>query len=297
MYGIDDDLTRPMEGYVDKPSGQLLNDEVNITQLGRKRTRNNEPFDRQIAEEEMHKHLRRKRRGAPVKFLVDRMRFTKRGYHEYLPYRDIKHFYQPDDQSNAFVLFIRDRKGRDTYETYKCDNPSEVARVKELINCAGNDRQKMLGSTQSLYHSSRPSSRVSNASSEYSVYTKSASRSSRPSSAVRLSRYEVYYPSVQPSQQPLRVYERRVSRPISVEPKYEYRWASTPYLYVPPDTSSVTAQQSYISQQSVSSLRSVNDDPSDYTFIRSDSTHGTDITEDGPIYMYMSRSQSGLRYQ
>ncbi|VDP67528.1 unnamed protein product [Echinostoma caproni] len=309
MYASDSDLTRPMEGSVDKPSGQLLNDEVVIAQQGRTRVKDGEYYDRRRAEEELQKHLPRKRKAAPVKFLVDRMRFTKRGYHRYLPYRDIQHFYQPEGQSNAFVLFTKDKKGRFSYESYKCSSPQDVERVKELINHAGNDRQKLLNETDYYYPSSRRGSRASSASSEYYLTTTPSTNVSRASSMIYPADYsDVYYPPVE--QRPVMVYETRVSRPASTEPRYEYRRApSLPssYVYVPRQETTVSnytpyVQQrpSYVIRRSVTPSRlsaqpvrkSFMDE--DTTYIRSDSVHGTQVVDNGPVYMYMSRSRSNL---
>ncbi|TPP59901.1 hypothetical protein FGIG_04646 [Fasciola gigantica] len=197
MSATESNLTQPMQGRVDLPSRQLINDEVLISQLGRTRVREGEQFDRRFADQVMQKHLHRNRPPTTVKFLVDRMRFTKRGYHKYLPYRDVEHFYRPEEQSNAFLLFVRTTKGRHSYETYRCPNPEDVTHVKEMIDYAGYNQQKLLNSNYgSYYSSSRPESRSSIASSEYYSNDRPVSRLSRASSRSRHSEYvDVYYPS------------------------------------------------------------------------------------------------------
>ncbi|KAA0189387.1 hypothetical protein FBUS_04110 [Fasciolopsis buskii] len=273
-YGGNQELARPVEGAVDSKSGQVINQQIQIAQLGRTKVKNGGPFSEPTAQEALAKHTKKSKKSAPVMFLVDRMRFTKKGYHEYLPYRDIEYFYEPQGRPDTFMLYAKDKKGRKAYETYQCTNPQDVTRVKEMIYTAGSDRKKLLGDGDS-YRTRNNSYASSTDSSEYFVERRPYSRMSRARSSGYLNspystgRYQVVE-SVPSSRI---VYQRVQSRAPSVEPRYEtYR---VPSIH---QTSTYTpVRQSYAAD--------------DVTYLRSDNVNGPQIMDNGPVYMYMSRSR------
>ncbi|VDP67527.1 unnamed protein product [Echinostoma caproni] len=276
MTTIQDELARPVEGAVDKKSGQVINQEIPIAQQGRTKVKNGGPFNQYTAQAELPKHLKKDKKKAPVMFLVDRMRFTKKGYHQYLPYRDIEHFYEPPDRPDTFMLYVKDKKGRKSYETYRCNSPQDVQRVKELIYAAGTDRKKILDGDGT--HSRRTSYTSSTESSEYYVERRPYSRISRPRSTTYLPQYSTYgpqyYSTMDAQRSPMVVYRRRVSRAPSVEPRYEtYRAPS-----IRQSTTYIPAQKSYMPAD-------------DVTYLRSDNVNGPQIMDNGPVYMYVSRSR------
>ncbi|THD28673.1 hypothetical protein D915_000506 [Fasciola hepatica] len=277
---MNQDLAKPVEGPVDSKSGQVINKQIPIAQMGRTKVKNGGPFIEQMAQTELIKHVKKSQKFAPVLFLVDRMRFTKKRFHEYLPYRDIEHFYQPPNMTDTFMLYTKDKKGRKAYETYRCASPQDVETVKNLIYSAGSDKKKILGDARHSMSRSNSSYSSSTDSSEYFVERKSQSRMSRPRSSTYLPSYQSYSPTyyrrvdAQPS--PMVVYRTRTSRAPSAEPRYETYQAPSARrtsTYAP-------VQQSY-----------GNDD---VTYIRSDNVNGPQIMDNGPVYMYMSRSRPAV---
>ncbi|GAA34709.1 hypothetical protein CSKR_103017 [Clonorchis sinensis] len=241
---------------VDKKSRQVVNREILVTQLGQTKLKGAEAFSEATANNLLEKHLKKKGKPAPVYFLVDRMRFQKKGSHEYLSYREIQNFHKFEHHPNLFMLFVaEEKKGKRSYETYACNNSSDVQAIRDMINAAHNDPKKLLqdvGLTRML-------SLSSSSSSEYYI---DSHPQSRPTSRLRS------IPHIQ--QEP------------------------TEYVYLMEPEQPIVYQKTYTRPQSSASRGSVAP-PGDVTYLRSDNINGPQIMDRGPVYMYVSRSKSAYK--
>ncbi|KAF7261521.1 hypothetical protein EG68_01242 [Paragonimus skrjabini miyazakii] len=264
---------------VDRKARQVVNKEIQVAQLGRTKVKGAEPFNEATANSLLEKHLRKKKKAAPAHFLVDRIRFTKKGFHEYLSYREIQNFHRFPHHPDKFMLFVvEEKKGRRTYESYRCENPTDVLVVRDLISAAHSDPKRLLqdvGPTRLLSVSSSSSS-------EYYIENRGVSRMSRPRSVQYIQSelpQQYVYQAVEPILQtpPTRVvYRSQYSRPPSVEQRIES-------VRMP------SVRSSHIYEPTRSSAP-----PSDVTYLRSDNINGPQIMDHGPVYMYVSRSRQNL---
>ncbi|KER23327.1 hypothetical protein T265_08772 [Opisthorchis viverrini] len=198
---------------VDKKSRQVVNKEIPVAQIGRTQLKGADPFNEATANGLLEKHLKgKKKKPEPVLFLVDRMRFKKKGNREYLSYREIQNFQRFPNHPELFMLYVVEEKnGKRSYETYTCNNPSDVQAIRDMINAANNDPKRLLqdvGPTRLLSISSSSSS-------EYYIDTRSYSRASRPTSVQYVQQEPAQYVYMMEPETQV-VYQKTSTRPVSI---------------------------------------------------------------------------------
>ncbi|OON21000.1 hypothetical protein X801_03107 [Opisthorchis viverrini] len=110
---------------VDKKSQQVIVKDLPLTEIGYTKLKDTESFSGVTARNVFEEHLKKnkKKKSALVHFLFDRMRFTKKGKHDLLSYREIRDFQRFERHPNLFMLFVIDEKSnKKSYETYACNN-------------------------------------------------------------------------------------------------------------------------------------------------------------------------------
>ncbi|GAA48908.1 hypothetical protein CLF_102200 [Clonorchis sinensis] len=141
---------------VDKKYKQVVIRDVQIAPIGCTKLRIPEPYNEATANSILQEHMKKmkKHKFAPVLFLVDRIRFTKKSIHEVLNYREIQQFVGFQRYPNMFMLFvIEERNGKRSYESYACANLRDVLSVRDIMNTAQNDPKRLVaevGSTRQL---------------------------------------------------------------------------------------------------------------------------------------------------
>lgn len=258
---------------VDRKTRQVVNTEIPVAQIGRTKVKGAEPFNEQTANALLMKHMKKKKKESPAIFLLDRIRFTKKGFHEYLSYREIQNFHRFPNNPDKFMLFVVDeKKGARSYESYGCNNPADVLKIRELISAAQNDPKRLLqdsGPTRMLSVSSSSSS-------EYYIENRVDRRYSRQMPYYTESpAYVTEQPQYVVQSEPRTYYRSTYSRAPSLE--------RIDMTRVP----SVRASQVYEAPR-------VAAPPNDVTYLRSDNVHGPQIMDHGPVYMYVSRSRQNL---
>lgn len=260
---------------VEKKSRQVINKEIQVAQLGRTKLKGAEPFSETTANSMLEKHLKKKKKVAPAYFLVDRIRFSKKGFHEYLNYREIQNFHRFQHHPEKFMLYVvEEKKGRRSYESYACNTAQDVQAVRDMITAAHNDPKRLLQDTGPH----RLLSVSSSSSSEYYIDNRN-SNISRPRSVpythtepMTYSQPQYVYQTVE-AEQPVMMYQRSYSRPPSTD---AYRMSST---YIQPSYDNTRLSGA----------------PNDVTYLRSDNINGPQIQDHGPVYMYVSRSKQDNR--
>ncbi|KAA3675798.1 uncharacterized protein DEA37_0007572 [Paragonimus westermani] len=103
------------------------------------------PFTKDVAVRLLQQHLEETETKSNATFQYDKIRFDRKGYRDYLLYRDIRQFYKCDNVPGLFMLYVIDGKSdRHTYESYKCRNPTDLSDIHALISAAMLDRNKTL---------------------------------------------------------------------------------------------------------------------------------------------------------
>ncbi|KAG5444396.1 hypothetical protein CSKR_202997 [Clonorchis sinensis] len=153
---------------VDKKSQQVIVKDLPLTEIGYTKLKDTETFSETTARNVFEEHLKKnkKKKSAPVHFLFDRMRFTKKGKHDYLSYREIRDFQRFVHHPNMFMLFVVEEKSnKKSYETYACNNALDVQVVRDILNAANNHPIRILKELSSF----RRISLASDESSEYFI--------------------------------------------------------------------------------------------------------------------------------
>ncbi|CAH8676851.1 hypothetical protein MS3_00004297 [Schistosoma haematobium] len=247
--------------YVDSKSKQLLFQEAQVCTMGRTILKNNEAFDANAADNLIEKHFKRRKSHGSMYCLVDRVRFQKskstgsRSYRSDLTYREINRFYEHKSRPDCFTLGIEDeRTGRRSYESYKYSTAIRQISV-----------------SPTYYHDTSPRNGPVTVITVPHEHTRSYERTVRSPSPVYIR--PVTRQSVRRSPSPEDVYVYRNSRPVSIERRY--------------DTIEPSRPRSVTSYRTVSSP-AVNDE---VTYLKVDNQSGAQISPNGPIYMYVSRSR------
>ncbi|CAH8659468.1 unnamed protein product [Schistosoma guineensis] len=273
--------------YVDSKSKQLLFQEAQVCTMGRTILKNNEAFDANAADNLIEKHFKRRKSHGSMYCLVDRVRFQKsrstgsRSYRPDLTYREINRFYEHRSRPDCFTLGIEDeRTGRRSYESYKCKRPEDVGLLRNTILKAQQDPYFLLKDSTAIrqisvsptyYHDTSPRNGPVTVITVPPEHTRSYERTVRSPSPVYIR--PVTRQSVRRSPSPEDVYVYRNSRPVSIERRY--------------DTIEPSRPRSVTSYRTVSSP-AVNDE---VTYLKVDNQSGAQISPNGPIYMYVSRSR------
>ncbi|TGZ46288.1 hypothetical protein CRM22_011123 [Opisthorchis felineus] len=154
---------------VDKKYKQVVIRDVQIAPIGCTKLKTSEPYNEATANNILQEHMRKmkKHKFAPVLFLVDRMRFTKKSVHKALNYREIQQFVGFQQYPNMFMLFvIEEKNGKRSYESYACANLRDVLSVRDIVNTAQNDPKRLVGEVSSTRQLSMTDS---SSSSEYII--------------------------------------------------------------------------------------------------------------------------------
>ncbi|KER23326.1 hypothetical protein T265_08771 [Opisthorchis viverrini] len=219
MTSKDVELNPLVNQPVDKKSKQVVNKEIPVAQLGRTKLKDSEAFNDRTANNLLDKHLKKKGKPSPVFFLVDRMRFKKKGHHEYLNYREVHSFHKFANHPNVFMLFvIEEKKGKRSYETYSCNNSADVQCIRDMIGTIQDDPKRLLQGLGPV----RVVSLSSSSSSEYHIERRLSNRSSqsrsvayRPYSQQEPAEYlYIVDPEQSTGQQTLQPVQKRVSNGI-----------------------------------------------------------------------------------
>ncbi|CAH8670113.1 unnamed protein product [Dicrocoelium dendriticum] len=253
---------------VDRKSRQVANKEVLVAQLGRTKLRGAEPFNESTANALLEKHLRRRHRAAPAIFLVDRIRFTKKKYHEYLSYREIHNFHRFPNNPDKFMLFVvEEKRGNRSYESFRCENAADVQDIRNMISAAHNDPKRLLQGVGPI----RMLSVSSSSSSEYYIENRPASRNSRPRSVQYVINESL--PQTEPMCSPRVYYRTNANGPLNSDARNDLHQHPSHRGTQPTDSARLSTATN------------------DVTYLRSDNLNGPQIVEHGPVYMYMSRSR------
>lgn len=279
--------------YVDTKSKQLLFQEAQVCTLGRTVLKGNEAFNENTANTLIEKHYKKRKSHGNVYCLVDRIRFQKNkgtttgSYRKDLTYREIKHFYEFKSRPDMFMLAVEEENsGKRSYESFKCKKVEDVAILHDTIQRASNDPQYLLRNTKPLrqlsltppYSNESPRNdhvtmitvpeRNRNISNLYTEYERPILYQRSPSPYSVRQTYRQTIPSRSPEE--IRVY--RTSRPVSTERKIEPRERSQLRASnVYPDTTT------YLDE---------------VTYLKADNRTGAQLSPNGPIYMYVSRTRT-----
>ncbi|CAL8100076.1 unnamed protein product [Calicophoron daubneyi] len=274
---------------VDRKTKQVVQKEIRVAQMGRSKVKNETQFSETTAQSLAEQHLKKRRSLRPAYFLVDRIRFEGGGFHQYLTYREIQRCYRFMARPDVFMLYtVSEKNGEHAYETYKCRDPADVEAIRDLIYAASSDPQRLLQDVGPT----RLASMSSSSSSEYYVDKKGQSMTPRSRSLE-----QSYYPAPRQYIAP---------EPTFYDPPQHVQAAATSRtpvtLYDAED--GISSDEEYPLEvvrmgpkKSVKSVPPTNANTGSglITYLRNDNVHGTYIADDGPIYMYVSRSKPSPR--
>ncbi|CAH8564193.1 unnamed protein product [Schistosoma turkestanicum] len=120
----------------------------------------NESFSRFLADQIIKKHLAKGRTKITICCLQDRLKFSRatsiipHSFRKYAEYKDIKNFLVFTSKPGVFMLCIHDSEtNKKTYETFCCDDPSDLEKLTRLVSSAKNNPDHKLYRSQNTSRS------------------------------------------------------------------------------------------------------------------------------------------------
>lgn len=331
----DTQLNPVINEMVDIKSGQVVEAEYSMSQIGRTIMKFPAQFSESLAKEEYERHSRKKAKPpTTTSFLSDRIHFLKKGFREYLNYREILQIYPYPFRDNILMLYVEDEKShKQSYESYQGDNADDlsaivhflksvVAHPKRIIcdckpatkritsDAYDVDNYREQRSTRQFSRSdshdiirkvsvSRPVSVMSRQPSRrQSIHTIRDVVQSQPRSVSSSPPYrrETAYVSTVQRVEPVSVKPIRASLP----PQNDTEIVASTATYVRSEKPTV----SYTKENAPSNIRSVKSYApastesemvgNSVTYLRTDKINGPQIMDNGPVYMYVAREKSAL---
>ncbi|CAH8648925.1 unnamed protein product [Schistosoma intercalatum] len=128
--------------------------------LGVTEITDNESFSRFSADQIIKKHLAKGHTNIIISCLQDRMKFSKtssiipHSTRKYAEYKDIKNFFVFTSKPGVFVLCKHDSvTNKKTYESFCCDDPSDLEKLTRLVSSAKNNSDHRLYKSQNTSRS------------------------------------------------------------------------------------------------------------------------------------------------